>query len=157
MKISTANHTKALTAFCAAALLACFGFSPSARADGHTAIVGLWAVHYVSTSGGPEVLTFDQWHSDGQEIETANISLGAICQGTYRRAGERTFQLHHVAWTFDSNQAYSGYWDEQLGATVSQDGKSYSGTYARKFYDTNNNFLFEDDGTLTANKLTPRE
>ena len=157
MKISKTKQTKALAALFAAALLACFGLSSSAQADSHTSIVGLWAVHYVSTSGGPEVLTFDQWHSDGQEIETANIFVGAICQGTYKRSGDHSFQLHHVSWTFDSAGAPSGYWDEQLTATVAQDGKTYSGTYSKEFYDTNNNFLFEDDGTLTASKLTPRE
>ena len=40
--------------------------------------------------------------------------------------------------------------------TFSADGQSYSGTYARKFYDVNGNFLFEDDGTLTAERLPER-
>ena len=38
--------------------------------------------------------------------------------------------------------------------TFGADGQSYSGTYARKFYDVNGNFLFENDGTLTATRLT---
>lgn len=68
-------------------------------------------------------------------------------------AANGTVHLYHVAWTLDSNDAPSGYWDENLVATVSSDGQSYSGTYARKFYDVNGNFLFEDDGTLTATRL----
>jgi hypothetical protein len=43
-----------------------------------------------------------------------------------------------------------------LIASVSSDGQSYSGTYARFFYDVNGNFLFEDDGTLTAERLPER-
>ena len=68
-------------------------------------------------------------------------------------AANGTVHLYHVAWTSDSNGASSGYWDENLVATASSDGQSYSGTYARKFYDVNGNFLFEDDGTLTATRL----
>ncbi|HEX3817418.1 MAG TPA: hypothetical protein VHW03_03925 [Chthoniobacterales bacterium] len=150
-------HIKALPAFCVAALLTCSGLSATARADTHSSIVGLWKVNYTSTSGGPSVITFDQWHSDGQEIETANLFVGAICQGTFKKMKDHTFQLYHVSWTFDSTGAYSGYWDENLTATVSQDAKSYSGTYAKDFYDTNGNFLFEDDGTLTAARLTPND
>ena len=33
-------------------------------------IVGMWSVHYVSTTGGPEAFSYDQWHSDGLDIET---------------------------------------------------------------------------------------
>ena len=50
--------------------------------------------------------------------------------------------------------APSGYWDENMVVTVSADRQSYSGTYARSFYDVNGNFLFEDDGTLTATRLS---
>jgi hypothetical protein len=62
--------------------------------------------------------------------------------------------LYHVAWTFDATGAPSGHWEENLLVTVSTDGQSYSGTYDRDFYDVNGNFLFEDDGTLTATRLT---
>jgi len=41
--------------------------------------------------------------------------------------------------------------------TVSADRQSYSGTYARSFYDVDGNFLFEDDGTLTATRLTVQQ
>ena len=49
-------------------VLGCFALSPAMQAAGHRSIVGLWSVHYVSTTGGPEVFTFDQWHSDGLEF-----------------------------------------------------------------------------------------
>ena len=37
--------------------------------------------------------------------------------------------------------------------TVSAARKSYAGTYDTKFYDLNDNFLFEDSGTLSATRL----
>jgi hypothetical protein len=61
--------------------LACFGLSATAQAA-RPSIVGMWSVHYVSTTSGPEILTFDQWHSDGLEFETANLAPGVMCQGT---------------------------------------------------------------------------
>ena len=136
--------------------LGCFGLSSTVQAVGRHSIVGLWSVHYVSTTGGPEVFTYDQWHSDGLEFEVAGFAPGTMCQGTFRQAPDGSVHLYHIAWTFDSTAAPSGHWDENLIASVSSDGQSYSGTYARKFYDVNGNFLFEDDGTLTAERLPER-
>ena len=137
-----------------AALLLAFGLSHAAQADGRRSIVGLWSVHYVSNAGGPDVLTYDQWHSDGLEMEAANVAPGAVCQGTYHQSRDGTAHNYHVAWTFDANGVYSGYWTENFTVTVSNDGTTYSGTYTTDFYDVNGNFLFEDYGTLTATRLT---
>ncbi|MGI8957308.1 MAG: hypothetical protein ACR2II_10400 [Chthoniobacterales bacterium] len=62
-----------------------------------------------------------------------------------------------VAWTFDTSGALNGYWDEHAIDTVSANGKSCSGTYTKDSYDLNGNFLFEDFGTQTATRLTPRD
>ena len=139
-----------------AALLLALGLWQTAQAADHSSIVGLGSVHYVSTTGGPEVLTFDRWHSDGLEFEAANVAPGAVCQGTYKIVRDGNAHLYRVSLTFDATGAYSGYWDEQLRAVVSTDGSTYSGTYTRNFYDVNGNFLFQDVGTLTATRLTVR-
>jgi hypothetical protein len=102
------------------------------------------------------IIWLTQWHSDGLEFEVAGFAPGAMCQGTYKQACDGSFHDYHIAWTFDSSGAPSGYWDENMFVTVSDDGESYSGTYARKFYDVNGNFLFEEDGTLTAERLPER-
>lgn len=147
------NHpTRAMSALFAVLVLAFIGLTPAAQA-GHQSIVGLWNVHYVSTTGGPEASAFIQWHSDGLEFEVAGFAPGTMCQGTYKRASDGSYHDYHLAWTFDSTGAPSGYWDENMVTTLSADGSTYSGTYARKFYDTNGNFLFEDDGTMTATRL----
>ena len=149
------NHpTSALPAFLAVLVLAFIGLTPLAQAAGRHSIVGMWSVHYVSTTGGPEAFAYIQWHSDGLEFEAANIAPGALCQGTFKQASDGSYHDYHVAWTFDSNGAPSGYWDENMIATLGTGGSTYSGTYARKFYDVNGNFLFEDDGTMTATRLT---
>ena len=152
MQNQNIHYTRTVPALLIALVLGCFGLWSAAQASSRPSIVGLWSVHYVSTTGGPEVLSYDQWYSDGLDIETPNIGPG-VCMGTFKQANDGTVHLYHVAFTFDSTGAPSGSWAENLIATVSTDGTSYSGTYARKFYDVNGNFLFEDDGTLTATRL----
>ena len=129
--------------------LGCLALSPTVKAD--PPIVGLWEVHYFH---GTEQWnqTYDQWHSDGLEFEVAGLFPGAMCQGTWTMA-RGTVQLFHVAWTFDANGMLSGHWEETQTDTVSHDRRTYQGTYDTKFYDLNGNFLFEDTGTLTAERL----
>jgi len=153
MQNQNTHYTRTIPALFIALVLGYFELSPSAQASARPSIVGLWSVHYVSTTGGPDVLTYDQWHRDGLEIETPNFTPG-VCMGTFKQANDGTVHLYHVAWTLDANEAPSGYWDENLTATVSTDGTTYSGNYTRDFYDVNGNFLFEDVGTLTATRLT---
>ena len=137
-----------------ALVLGCFTLSPALQADDHgdSAIVGLWHVHYFH--GTQEWnQTYDQWHSDGLEFEVAGIAPGAMCQGTYTQTASGTIKLFHVAWTFDSTGVLNGYWEEKQTNTVSHNRKTYQGTYDTKFYDLSGNFLFEDTGTLTAERL----
>ena len=148
-------YKRIIPALLATLVLACLGVAPATQAAGHRSIVGMWSVHYVSTTGGPEVFTFDQWHSDGLEFEAANLVPGAVCQGIYKQAPDGSYHNHHLAWTFDATGAPSGYWDENFVVTVSADGQSYAGSFAQDFYDVNGNFLFENDGTLTATRINP--
>ena len=154
MRKQTNHHSKLIPGLVIACALAIFGFSSAAQANGQPSIVGLWSVVFVSTVGGPTIPTYDQWHSDGNEFEAAGFFPGAVCQGTYKQKRDGTIHLYHVSWTFDSNGALNGRWDETQTDTVSADGMSYAGTYTKDFYDINNNFLFEDAGTLTATRLT---
>jgi hypothetical protein len=134
-------------------VLGCFSLSPAVKAvDGAPPIAGLWEVHYFH---GTEQWnqTYDQWHSDGLEFEVAGLAPGAMCQGTWRQMARGTIQLFHVAWTFDASGVLTGHWEEIQTDTVSADRRTYQGTYDTKFYDLNGNFLFEDTGTLTAERL----
>jgi hypothetical protein len=153
MQYQNIHYRTTMTVLLATLILACLGLATAAQAAGRRSIVGMWSVHYVSTTGGPEVFSYDQWHADGLEFEAANVGPGAVCQGTYKHAPDGSYHNYHIAWTFDSTGAPSGYWDENLVVTVSADGQSYSGTFAQDFYDVNGNFLFENDGTLTATRL----
>ena len=134
-------------------VLGCFAPLPSVQAAGHRSIVGMWNVTYVSNMGFPPAAAYIQWHSDGLEFEGANVAPGAFCQGTYKQAPDGSYHDYHVAWTFDSNGTLNGYWDETMIVTLGVDGRTYSGTYTRDFYDLDGNLLFEDTGTMTATRL----
>ena len=153
MQKQQTHYNGIVPALLAILVVACLGLAPATQAAGRPSIVGMWSVHYVSTTGGPEVFTFDQFHSDGLEFEAANLTPGALCQGTYKQARDGSYHDHHLAWTFDSTGAPSGYWDENMVITLSADGQSYSGTFAQDFYDVDGNFLFENDGTMTATRV----
>ena len=135
-----------------ALVLDCFSLASAVQAASHSPVVGLWEVHYFH---GTEQWnqTYDQWHSDGLEFEIAGLFPGAMCQGTFKEKANGDFQLFHVAWTFDSTGVLNGHWEGSQTNTVSADRKSYAGTYDTKFYDRNDNFLFEDSGTLSATRL----
>ena len=153
MQYQNIHYRKTIMALLATFILACLGSAPVAQASNKHSIVGMWSVHYVSTTGGPEVFSYDQWHADGLEFEAANLAPGALCQGTYKQAPDGSYHNYHAAWTFDSTGAPSGYWDENMVITLSADGQSYSGTFAQDFYDVDGNFLFENDGTMTATRV----
>ena len=52
-------------------MLGSFTLSPVVKAD--PPIAGLWHEAYTSNVGGPPFETYTQWHSDGLEIETAQL------------------------------------------------------------------------------------
>ena len=155
MQYQKIHYRKTMTALLAALTVACLGLAPVAHASGKRSIVGLWLATYVSNTGFPTASAYIQWHSDGLEFEVAGFAPGTMCQGTYKQAPDGSFHDYHVAWTFDSTGAPSGWWDEVMVATVAAGGQSYSGTYVRDFYDVNGTFLFEDNGTFTATRLNP--
>ena len=143
-----AKYTKIIPAVLITLGLSWLSLSPIARAEDNeseASIVGLWRVH--SFSGGVEVFqSFDQWHKDGLEFEVSNI-FGLSCQGTFKQNGN-TVRLFHVGWN------YPGSFRETQALTVSQDGKTYHGTWDVKNYDDNGNFVSEQTGTLRATRLT---
>jgi hypothetical protein len=122
---------------------------------GNNSIVGLWYVNY--TSGGePLYESFDQWHSDGTELENPNLApaTGPLCVGVWTKVGPRTFQLHHVGWNFDMNGNSLGSFTLDETNIVDRHGKTYQGTFDLKFYDVDGNLVGEVTGTQAATRIT---
>ena len=122
--------------------------------DNNDSIVGLWHVKY--TSGGqPFFESFDQWHSDGTELENPNLppATGPLCVGVWKQTGPRTVRLHHVGWNFDFNGNSTGTFTLDESNTVAPNGKTYEGTFDYKIYDVNGNLIEEVTGTQTATRI----
>ena len=123
--------------------------------DNNTSIVGLWYVNY--TSGGqPLYESFDQWHSDGTELENPNLApaTGPLCVGVWKQIGMRTFRLHHVGWNFDINGNSLGSFTLDETNKVDHRGKTYEGTFDLKFYDVDGSLVAEVTGTQSATRIT---
>ena len=64
-------------------VLGCFSLSPAVKAEDGPPIVGLWDVTYTSDNPNNPMSpfeTYQQWHSDGLEIETPSFTAG-VCMG----------------------------------------------------------------------------
>src|ERR1051325_75874 len=66
-------------------------------------IVGLWQVEHRLPDGSLYFESFEHYHSDGTEVEFANINpiLGDVCMGVYTQIDSRNVSLYHIGWIFD--------------------------------------------------------
>jgi hypothetical protein len=118
-------------------VLGCFAFSPAATAD--PPVVGMWQVEYTGSCEPPvlppDFFTYQQFHSDGVEIETPMFAPG-VCMGAWQQAGH-VVQIYHVGWTPGGVPGVPSsvrfVFTETL--TVSNDRNSYDGTVDQTFYD----------------------
>jgi len=124
-------------------------------------IVGLWHVTY--TNGADQSLfndTFDTWHSDGTEFESAFLAPlgGNVCVGVWRQTGLRTVTLHHVGWLFDpstpaATATNTFTLDEEI--KVAANGASYSGSFTFKVWNLDGTPTpVEVQGTIAATRIT---
>lgn len=132
-------------------LMAKLAASPN---QAHGTIAGLWHATYTTSDNQPFQESFDMWHMDGTELESANINPteGNFCLGVWKQAG-REIHLHHVGWAFDNLGNLVGPFtvDDVLG--LGNQGNSYSGSFDFKQYDSDGNLLQEVTGTIAASRI----
>lgn len=119
-------------------------------------IVGLWHTVYTLPDGTLFFQSFEQFHSDGNEFEGADLGPGAFCQGTWKRIAPGTVQLFHLGWNFDLSGTLIGYFTETQTEKLSGDGNSYQGTFDMKNFDLSGNpdpNLGEVSGTVAAKRI----
>jgi hypothetical protein len=123
--------------------------------DHRRSIVGLWHVTFVKSDGSPFYQSFDLWHSDRTEFETASASPlnGNVCVGVWRETKGGSVQLHHVGWHFEGGVLTATFTLDETN-TVASDGKTYKGTFLYQRYDLAGNLLLQVAGTLTADRIT---
>ena len=122
---------------------------PAHIGDTDHSIVGLWHVIYTTGTGDNSTTfndTFDMWHSDGTEFESAYLAPvgGDVCVGVWKQTAEHTITLHHIGWLFSpfdskGNPTNLGgtatnYFTLDETVTVAENGASYSGTFTFKIW-----------------------
>jgi len=128
--------------------------------DGNASIVGLWSItYYVGRSSNIWDQGFEQWHSDGLELNNDNAvppSLGNVCVGVYKRVGSRTFKLRHVTWNFDTSGQLTGTFQLLQTVVVAPNGNTFSGTYTSDSFDLNGKVIpsLHAEGILSAKRIT---
>jgi hypothetical protein len=134
--------------------------SPFFEASNPT-IVGLWHVIYTNSADQSTFNdTFDTWHSDGTEFESAFLAPlgGNICVGVWKPTGLRSVTLHHVGWLFNPSTPAATATntftvDEEV--TVAADNKSYSGRFTFKVWNLDGSPTpVEVTGTIAATRIT---
>ena len=125
-----------------------------AAAPSNNSIVGLWHVTY-TTEGQLFYEAFDMWHSDGTELETANLSPieGNFCMGVWKQVGS-TVHLNHTGWGFDNGGNPIGLFTLTEKNVLTGNGNSYRGTFDYKQYDLNGSVSVQVTGTLAATRIS---
>lgn len=121
----------------------------------NNSIAGLWQVSYTTSDNEPFQDSFDMWHNDGTELESANVNPipGNFCLGTWRQVGSE-IHLHHVGWAFDNLGNLVGPFTLDSVITLGVHGSTYSGKFDFNQYDTDGNLLGEVTGTLSATRIS---
>jgi len=124
-------------------------------------IVGLWHVIYTNSADQTTFNdTFDTWHSDGTEFESAFLApaAGDVCVGVWKQTNFRSVKLHHVGWLFDPSTptaTATGTFTLDEEVTVSGDNKSYSGQFTFKVWNLDGSATpVEVTGTIAATRIT---
>jgi hypothetical protein len=133
-----------------------FDFFP----DRNQSIVGLWHVIYTAADQSPFNNTFDTWHADGTEFESAFLAPagGDVCVGVWKQLGAGRVKLHHVGWLFNPGTptaTATNYFTLDEENAVASDGKSYTGTFTFKVWNLDGTATpVEVRGTIAATRIT---
>jgi hypothetical protein len=118
---------------------------------------------YLGAFTGPESqrvdLAIQQFSSDGNELMSssgADPRLGNVCFGVWKDLGHNTFKLRHIGWSFAPDTGINdgtAYLD--VSFTVSEDGKTYKGTFTSTFIDLAGNVVpeFSGEGDVLATRF----
>jgi len=124
-------------------------------------IVGLWHVIYTNSADQSTFNdTFDTWHIDGTEFESAFLppAAGNICVGVWKESGPRSVMLHHVGWLFNPgtpSATATNSFTVDAEITVAPDCKSYSGHFTFKIWNLDGSpTKTEVTGTIAATRIT---
>jgi len=130
---------------------------------GNQSIVGLWQfrIDGFSVDWGTQA-----WHSDGTEIMFSggqDPATGDVCQGVWRRVGNSTYALNHIAMGWVAPGGPFGIRVHfRMQVTLDSTGNSFSGTYQATVYSVSPADPFDEsvpvasgDGNVSATRVRP--
>lgn len=136
------------------------GFPLPVERDLHP-IVGLWHVIYTNSADESTFNdTFDTWHSDGTEFESAFLAPagGNVCVGVWKQKDLRDVTLHHIGWLFSPDTpaaTATNIFTLDENITVAPNGASYSGSFTFKVWNLDGTPTpAEVQGKIAATRIT---
>ena len=125
-------------------------------------IVGLWQVTFTARGnadipdGTPIDKAYAQWHSDHTEIMNSSRPpvTASFCLGVWKHVGHSRYSLNHFAITWDPNSNIVGPANVREHVLLSDDGKSFSGSFAIDQYDTSGNLLVHIQGDIRGSRIS---
>jgi hypothetical protein len=136
------------------------GFSLPVERDVHP-IVGLWHVIYTNSADESRFNdTFDVWHSDGTEFESAFLAPagGNVCVGVWKQKDSRCVTLHHIGWLFNPatpTATATNIFTLDEKVEVARSGASYSGSFTFKIWNLDGTPTpVEVQGKIAATRIT---
>jgi hypothetical protein len=125
-------------------------------------IVGFWKVTLTAKGnadipdGAPIDQGYAQWHSDHTEIMNSSRApvTSSFCLGVWKRVGHSRYSLNHFAISWDPNSNLVGPGNIREHVLLSDDGKSFSGSFTIDQYDTSGNLLVHIQGDITGSRIS---
>jgi hypothetical protein len=135
--------------------------SPLAAEENHEvvpSIVGFWKTTFLSGDTVVDV-GFDQFHSDGMEnsVDSPAPVTGNVCLGIWEKTGRRHYAEVHPTFNWDvSSGKVTSIFIQRVEINVSQDGKSFTGTFTWDSYDFKGNPIAGSHvaGTVSGERIT---
>ena len=131
------------------------GAAPASDSRVNPSIVGLWHIRFVV---GDQTIqeAYQAWNVGGTEIHNPNVDprTGNVCLGAWKKVAPLSYKLAHRVWTYDANGGFQGTISLSETITLSNDGKSHTGSFALDFYDPSGNFEFEVTGNVAAERIS---
>jgi hypothetical protein len=96
--------------------------------------------------------------NDGTELAVDNAVpplLGNVCIGVWKSTGSRSIRLRHMTWNWNPDGTPAGTFP-LVTASVSQDGRTYEGTFVSDSFDLQGNVIpaLHAEGTLRGVRIT---
>jgi hypothetical protein len=131
------------------------GAAPGSDSRVNPSVVGLWHIRFVV---GDQTIqeAYQAWNVGGTEIHNPNVDprTGNVCLGAWKKVAPLSYKLAHRVWTYDTNGGFQGTIHLSETITLSNDGKSHTGSFALDFYDPSGNFEFEVTGNVAAERIS---